>query len=294
MNNKSTTYAQHAQQPTRYFDEEKKPISRSRWITDQLLMTYASMSKPEPNPVVVATMAQDLASELSDEQLLRGLARLRKEREWVSVKAIIELSGAADEDGRPGVEAAWAMCPKTEDASVVWTAEMQEAFSVCRPLLMAGDEIGARMAFKEQYPAIVSRNRVNHVPVEWTVSLGWDKSDRVRALAEGVQKNRIRAQLAFGLLGGEQQDELLLQLPIAERKLLVGNVTQNTVMLTGLQKTIATLKDQVQMPEPLPIRKEPTDEERAAHAKRVREQAAQYKARAAGKFADEADGKDVR
>jgi hypothetical protein len=224
-------------------------------------------------------MAQDLASELSDDQLLRGLARLRKEREWVSIKAIIELSGATEEDGRPGVEAAWAMCPKTEEASVVWTEEMMEAFGLCRPLLMSGDEIGARMVFKENYPAFVSRNRVSHIPVRWTVSLGWDQSDRVRALSEAIQKKRIPAKQALELLGGEQREELLLQLPVPERKLLTGEAEPNIAMLTGMQKTLLTLKEQVKMPEPLPIRKEPSEEERAAHAKRVREQAAQIKAR---------------
>lgn len=227
-------------------------------------------------------MAQDLASELSDEQLLRGLSRLRKEREWVSVKSIIELSGVCEEDGRPGVEAAWAMCPKTEDASVVWTAEMAESFALCRSLLTAGEEIAARMVFKEQYPGIVSRARASHIPVKWAVSLGWDPGDRVRALAEAVQKKRIGAEYAFGLLPEKQQDELLLQLPVPERKLLTTGIKPNRVGMTGFQKTLAIIRESNMMPklEPPTPRREPTDEERASHAKRVREQARQIKARA--------------
>src|ERR1035441_4547510 len=186
---------------------------RQKWIIDQLLATYAAMSKSSPAPGVLATMAQDVSTELSDEQLLRGLSRLRKEREWVSVKAIIELSGVGREDGRPEMEAAWAMCPKNEETSVVWTEEMAEAFGLCRPLLNSGDVIGARMVFKEQYPQIVSRARVEHRPVRWIASLGWDVNDRVRALSEAIQKKRIESGYAFGLLGVAQQDELLLQLP---------------------------------------------------------------------------------
>ena len=225
-------------------------------------------------------MAQDLAAELSDEQLLRGLARLRKEREWVSVKAIIELSGAARDDGRPEVEAAWAMCPKSEEVSVVWTTEMAEAFGLCRSLLTSGDEIGARMVFKEQYPQIVSKARLNHVPPQWIVSLGWDATLRVPALAEAVAKKRITADHALELLGGEQRDQLLQALPAPQRKMLTGNVKPNPAKLTGFQKTMATLSEHVTMPEAPKPRFEMSDEERAAHAKRVREQAAELAARA--------------
>lgn len=224
-------------------------------------------------------MAQDLASELSDDQLLRGLERLRKEREWVSVSEIIKLSGAAEDDGRPGVEVAWAMCPKTEDVSAVWTTEMAEAFGQCRPLLIAGDEIGARMAFKELYPSIVERNRANHVSPEWVPSLGWDKADRVRALAEGIQHKRIQARNALELLGGEQREELLLQLPSPERKLLAGEVRPNSKFLTGTQGVMAKLLEHVEMPKPLPTSKEPSAEEHAERVRRAREQAAQVRAR---------------
>src|SRR5580704_10882619 len=158
----------------KYFDEENKPQSRAEWIADRLLQTYLAMDRPNPKGAILLTIAEDLCSELDDEQILRALTRLRKEREWVTVKAILELSGAAAEDGRPGVEAAWAMCPKTEDRSVVWTDEMAIAFGACRSLLRDGDEIGARMVFKEQYPGLVSAARVAHVPVRWEPSLGFE------------------------------------------------------------------------------------------------------------------------
>jgi hypothetical protein len=157
-------------------------------------------------------MAEDV-SELADEQLLCGLSRLRKEREWVTVKAILELSGAAEEDGRPGVETAWAMCPRTEERSVVWTEEMAQAFGLCRNLLQSGDEIGARMVFKEQYPGLVGAARIAHLPVRWIASLGWDPGDRVRALREAVENKRLPAAHAFGLLGAEGRVELLRALP---------------------------------------------------------------------------------
>lgn len=267
-------------QPEAYFDENREPQTRTEWIADRLLETYYVMNKPSPMPAALIIMASDV-SELSDEQLVRGLSRLRKEREWVTVKAILELSGAAEEDGRPGVEAAWAMCPKTEEASVVWTKEMAHAFDLCRSLLQSGDEIAARMVFKEQYPGLVSAARVDHIPVRWIVSLGWDANDRVRALAEAVEKKRIPSTHAFGLLGPAGQDELLLALPAPERKLLTGEIKKNPVQLAGLEGMIQVMIENKVMPTPpLPRRAvEQTDEERAEHAKRVREQAAQLKQR---------------
>ncbi len=213
------------------------------------------MDKPRPDPDVIATMAEDLALELSDEQLQRGLSRLRKEREWVSVKAIIELSGASSDDGRPGVETAWAMCPKTEEASAVWTPEMAMAFQLCRSLLVEGNEIAARMVFKEQYSEIVARARANHEPVRWDVSLGWEPNGRLAALQDAIEKKRITEGHALSLLGWTQREELLAQLPPATRKQLVGETApSNTAFLNDFQKTLHTMLEEkvIAAPEPEP------------------------------------------
>ena len=79
--------------PATYCDEHQQPLSREEWIIDRLLITYAAMELPAPTAPVLVLKAQDLAAELSDEQLLRALTRLRKEAESVSVKAILELAG---------------------------------------------------------------------------------------------------------------------------------------------------------------------------------------------------------
>lgn len=263
--------------PGQYFDEKRQPLSRTEWIADRLLATFVAMSKPIPAPAVLSCMVEDVCP-LRDEQILRGLSRLRKEREWVTVKAIIELAGAAEEDGRPGVETAWAMCPKTEEVSVVWTVEMAEAFGLCRQLLRDGDEIAARMVFKENYPAMVSAARAANVPVQWTPSLGWDQADRVRALSEAIEKKRISSQHAFALLGPERQEELLAALPAPQRQQLTGDVSANPVQLSGFQEIIRLLAGSDALPKlpSAPVYKQ-TDEERAQHAKRVREQAARVK-----------------
>ena len=67
------------------------------------------------------------------------------------------------EPGTPivGVEEAWAIALKSRDETetVVWTTEMAEAFDRCRPVLDAGDEVGARMAFKDTYNRLVDEAR---------------------------------------------------------------------------------------------------------------------------------------
>lgn len=94
------------------------------------------------------------------------------------------------EDGHPGVEEAWAMIPKSEDGSVVWTDQMAEAFGVARQLLV-DDEIGARMAFKECYLKLLAKARLEGKPPKWTPSFGYEKSGREAAVRETLDKHRI-------------------------------------------------------------------------------------------------------
>jgi hypothetical protein len=259
---------------------ETQRAERLGWIIDQL--SIAAMAKGQVfTPERLRVNAEDLI-DIPQGALLIAFQRARRELEFAPGVADIRRFAIAEEEGdRPGVELAWAMCPRSEEASVVWTSEMAEAFGMCRSLLMNGDEIAARMVFKEQYPFIVSRARATHLPVEWIVSLGWDQGDRVRALSDAIQRKRITAEQALGLLGAEQQDELLQQLPTAERKMLTGNVKPNLAVLSGLNRAIANLREHVSMSElePTPPKKESSAEERAAYAQRVREQAAELKKR---------------
>jgi hypothetical protein len=157
------------------------------------------------------------------------------------------------------------------------------------------------MVFKEQYPNLVSAARGAHRPVSWIVCLGWDVNDRVRALSEAIDKKRIKLDHAFDLLGPVQQDELLRALPAPERKLLSGDAPGDfaeelaairrrfgnwpTVERESSDAGLTVIHDlKNAMPElaaPAPRRVEQTDEERAEHAKRVREQAARFKEYAA-------------
>ncbi len=225
-------------------------------------------------------MTADLAARYSDEQILAALVRVRLECRYVSLAEIIErIPGAGADDGRPDVEEAWAMIPKTEDGSIVWTAEMAEAFGTARQLVVGGDLIGARMTFKEAYPRIVARARRENIPVRWVPSLGWDKLDRVRALAEGVQKQRMTAEAALNLLGPEQQDLLVMALPAAARLMLPGETKPPEQVLPGFAGVLQRIRMENLVPEgcepgpPKPERSAMTPDELSARRQQLREQA---------------------
>ena len=131
-------------------------------------------------------LLSDLAG-YSEKQILLALQRCR--RELPRFPTLAEIVERID-DGRPGVEEAWAMVPKSEDESVVWTEEMATAFSAAAPLI-GEDNVAARLAFKESYAREVRRARDEKRLPKWSTSLGHDKRHRESMLNEAVMKCRI-------------------------------------------------------------------------------------------------------
>lgn len=164
---------------------------------NQLLETIGATAEvlgQQLSPAALVLMMADLDGyEFS--ATMQALARVRRECSRLTIAAIIERVHAAD--GRPGVEEAWAMLPKGEDATVVWTEEMAKASAVTRDMISSGDMVGARMAFKEVYQKLCQESRDRAVPVTWSVSLGWDKGSRESAIKEAVSAGRITADQAM-------------------------------------------------------------------------------------------------
>lgn len=142
--------------------------------------------------------------------VVSALKRCRRE-----VKGRLSLASVVEriDDGHPGVEEAWAMCPRDEDQTVVWTDEMAEAYGSVMELIVAGDTIAARMSFKERYAALVRQSRDDKRPARWVVSLGHDVNSRSAPLLEAVDKGRLPAdtahQLVASLPDGERATEAL-------------------------------------------------------------------------------------
>jgi hypothetical protein len=106
---------------------------------------------------------------------------------------IAQIEGTAAADGRPGAEEAWAIALRSSDENetVIWTREIAEALGIARPILKVGDEVGARMAFREAYNRLVDEARRSHMPLSWEASLGYDPQRRDEALRAGVEAGRL-------------------------------------------------------------------------------------------------------
>lgn len=106
---------------------------------------------------------------------------------------LLHLEGDAADDGRPGAEEAWALCQAAADQArtVVWTAEMAEAWGIAWPVLQAGDEVGARMAYREAYQRLTGEARKARRPVQWSATLGTDARLRDDAQRVAVDAGRL-------------------------------------------------------------------------------------------------------
>jgi hypothetical protein len=112
----------------------------------------------------------------------------------VPADILAQIEGAAVQDGRPGPEEAWSMCQAAADEArtVVWTTEMAQAWGIAWPLLhQHGDEVGARMAFKEVYLRLLAEARAKRAPVTWSPTLGTDPTMRAEALRVAVDAGRL-------------------------------------------------------------------------------------------------------
>lgn len=143
------------------------------------------------------------------EQVVEALNRcVRELRGKITIGEIT----ARISDGRPGANEAWAELPHSEDASVVWTEEMSQAYGVSCGL---DDRVAARMAFMETYTRLVSEARAAGKPPKWTYSPGFDESGREAALRKAVDLGRLTAGDArklepwIGLFPGEVEAQRL-------------------------------------------------------------------------------------
>ncbi|PPC95220.1 MAG: hypothetical protein CTY33_00240 [Methylotenera sp.] len=121
------------------------------------------------------------------------------------ILAILEMMNP---DGRLGVEEAWAMFPHDEASSAVITDEMAEAMQSARPLMLEGDTIAARMAFKEAYTRITNKNKFNGVAPRWFPSLGHSKEGREIAIKHAVELGRLSSDFAQSLLPAPENQVL--------------------------------------------------------------------------------------
>lgn len=118
-----------------------------------------------------------------------------------------QLRGAAADDGRPGADEAWSIALRAADEAdtAVWTHEMAQSWEVCRPVMALGDEVGARMAFRETYQRLVADARAIRKAPAWMPSLGFDPERRALALNAAVERGLLPAADVAGLLPAPEE-----------------------------------------------------------------------------------------
>lgn len=138
-------------------------------------------------------MAEDLA-DYSRDAVRAALKSCRRELTGKLTLAAI-LQRVQAEDGRPGDDEAWALALRASDESdsVVLTEEILLALSAARPVLAAGDKIGARMAFKGAYLRTVDAARREGRAARWLLTMGHDPQRRLLAVYEAARQGRLPA-----------------------------------------------------------------------------------------------------
>lgn len=225
----------------------------------QMLCATAEAIGGQITPAAAALMANDLSA-YSLQDIGLALAEVRRTaRGRLIVGDVLKVLAATD--GRPGKDEAWAIGLSSfdEDETVVMTDEIQLAMTACRPVLDAGDKVGARMAFMSAYERFVDEARREGATVNWRVSLGYSPSRRDAALAQAVQLKRLPQEKAALFLSHEISEK-----PTRDGQAIAGLIT-GKVVAPESEKVRSHLQ---QIRESLEAGKKTTEQNRAIDAQK--------------------------
>lgn len=175
----------------------------------EAITVTAELTQTQLTGPAIATMALDLTAEFSEQEIFAALTRCRRELPGrLTLSAIIDRAQSAD--GRPSANEAWgiALAGFDESATVVLNEEIAEAMGAARPIISMGDEVGARMAFRDAYERIVRQSRQNGIQKpKWFPSLGHDVSGRAPVIETAVQRGLLKHENVAGLLPAPITDQ---------------------------------------------------------------------------------------
>lgn len=179
-------------------------------------------------------------------------------------------------DGRPEANEAWALALQAQDEreSVVWTHEVMWAFDAARPILRAGDKVGARMAFISAYERLVGAARGEGRPAQWELSMGWDGERRALALEQAVQLNRLPMDRALAL-GYDPAPQAIT----ADGRAIAGLLKGEAAKVVGVSPETSRRLQEIR--EQLARSRAERDEERAKRVMRERQELQEKKDRVA-------------
>jgi DNA-binding NarL/FixJ family response regulator len=139
----------------------------------------------------------------------------------------------------PSPDEAWAIALTASDerASVVWCDEIAQALGAAQSVLSMGDEVGARMAFRDAYRRLTRQTQDSGRQPRWWVTQGHDPQQRAQAV--------IDAQ-ARGLLQHDRAQELLARItgtaPSRDQGPVMAQITGNVVDFPVGKQRLAALK----------------------------------------------------
>lgn len=171
-------------------------------VLKALAVTCELCGSPELTEAAIHVMLERLSA-YPDDAVLDALRRCQ-----VEVKGRLSLADIVQriDDGRPGAEEAWALCPRDENQTVVWTNEMAQAWGVAAKLQ---DRIAQRMAFIEAYRRLVIDARSNGTEPYWRVSIGHDVSQREQVVLDAYAHGRLSDGQVKNAIGYLPSDEPL-------------------------------------------------------------------------------------
>jgi hypothetical protein len=165
----------------------------------EAIAVTAELTGTSLSGAAMSVMAEDLMAEYDEPAILSALSRCRRELSGrLTLAAIVDRMKSSD--SRPGAEEAWSIAVSgfDENATIVTNDEISGAMGVARPIMDAGDEVGARMAFRESYERIVREARERGVTrPTWWPSIGADPARRDVALSQAAERGLLtRSQVA--------------------------------------------------------------------------------------------------
>lgn len=106
-----------------------------------------------------------------------------------------------------GADEAWAQVPKIEGQPGILNDCTAQALAVAAPLLAEGDDIAARMAFKDTYNRLMSRAKLERRGPVYFVSPGGSFEEQQSVIQEGVRLGLLAAPKATvpQLFGNSEQ-----------------------------------------------------------------------------------------
>lgn len=145
-------------------------------------------------PTALNIMADDL-EDYTEESVVASLKALRRKNVRFCIASILDHIQA--NDGHPTPDKAWAMIPKTESDSAAVTDEMMLAWSVALDQYNDGDKVGAQIAFKREYAAVLDHARQEGKKAKFWITLGDNRSGRIDCVIEAAENGLITKDRAI-------------------------------------------------------------------------------------------------